>query len=98
MAKLTKKQKEVLAKVEKNKLYSIDEASSLVKEVNYAKFDASVDIAVRLGVDPKKANQMVRGVVSLPHGTGKDVKVLALVTPDKEAEAKAAGADYVGLD
>lgn len=91
MAKLTKKQKEVLAKVEKNKLYSIDEASSLVKEVNYAKFDASVDIAVRLGVDPKKANQMVRGVVSLPHGTGKDVKVLALVTPDKEAEAKAAG-------
>ena len=97
MAKLTKRQKEVLAKVEKNKLYSIDEAS-LVKEVNYAKFDASVDIAVRLGVDPKKANQMVRGVVSLPHGTGKDVKVLALVTPDKEAEAKAAGADYVGLD
>ena len=98
MAKLTKKQKEAQAKVEKNKLYSIDEASSLVKEVNYAKFDASVDIAVRLGVDPKKANQMVRGVVSLPHGTGKDVKVLALVTPDKEAEAKAAGADYVGLD
>ncbi|MGV0939564.1 50S ribosomal protein L1 [Empedobacter sp. ULE_I140] len=98
MAKLTKRQKEVLAKVEKNKLYSIDEASSLVKEVNYAKFDASVDIAVRLGVDPKKANQMVRGVVSLPHGTGKDVKVLALVTPDKDAEAKAAGADYVGLD
>ena len=98
MAKLTKRQKEVLAKVEKNKLYSIDEASSLVKEVNYAKFDASVDIAVRLGVDPKKANQMVRGVVSLPHGTGKDVRVLALVTPDKEAEAKAAGADYVGLD
>ncbi len=98
MAKLTKKQKEAQAKVEKNKLYSIEDASSLVKEVNYAKFDASVDIAVRLGVDPKKANQMVRGVVSLPHGTGKDVKVLALVTPDKEAEAKAAGADYVGLD
>ena len=98
MAKLTKRQKEAQAKVEKNKLYSIEEASSLVKEVNYAKFDASVDIAVRLGVDPKKANQMVRGVVSLPHGTGKDVKVLALVTPDKEAEAKAAGADYVGLD
>ena len=98
MAKLTKKQKEAQAKVDKNKLYSIEEASSLVKEVNYAKFDASVDIAVRLGVDPKKANQMVRGVVSLPHGTGKDVKVLALVTPDKEAEAKAAGADYVGLD
>ena len=98
MAKLTKKQKEAQAKIEKNKFYSIEEASSLVKEVNYAKFDASVDIAVRLGVDPKKANQMVRGVVSLPHGTGKDVKVLALVTPDKEAEAKAAGADYVGLD
>ena len=98
MAKLTRKQKEAQAKVEKNKLYSIEEASSLVKEVNYAKFDASVDIAIRLGVDPKKANQMVRGVVSLPHGTGKDVKVLALVTPDKEAEAKAAGADYVGLD
>jgi large subunit ribosomal protein L1 len=98
MAKLTKKQKEAQTKVEKNKLYSIEDASSLVKEVNYAKFDASVDIAVRLGVDPKKANQMVRGVVSLPHGTGKDVKVLALVTPDKEAEAKAAGADYVGLD
>ena len=98
MAKLTKKQKEAQAKVDKNKLYSIEDASSLVKEVNYAKFDASVDIAVRLGVDPKKANQMVRGVVSLPHGTGKDVKVLALVTPDKEAEAKAAGADYVGLD
>ena len=98
MAKLTKRQKEAQAKVEKNKLYSIEDASSLVKEVNYAKFDASVDIAIRLGVDPKKANQMVRGVVSLPHGTGKDVKVLALVTPDKEAEAKAAGADYVGLD
>ncbi|WP_068597333.1 50S ribosomal protein L1 [Vaginella massiliensis] len=98
MAKLTKKQKEVLAKIDKTKLYSLEEASSLVKEVNYAKFDASVDVAVRLGVDPKKANQMVRGVVSLPHGTGKDVRVLALVTPDKEAEAKEAGADYVGLD
>ncbi len=98
MAKLTKKQKEVLAKIDKTKLYSLEEASSLVKDVNYAKFDASVDVAVRLGVDPKKANQMVRGVVSLPHGTGKDVRVLALVTPDKEAEAKAAGADYVGLD
>lgn len=98
MAKLTKKQKEVSTKVEKNRLYNLDEASALVKEVNIAKFDASVDIAVRLGVDPRKANQMVRGVVSLPHGTGKDVKVLALVTPDKEAEAKAAGADYVGLD
>lgn len=98
MAKLTKKQKEVSTKVEKNRLYNLDEASALVKEVNIAKFDASVDIAVRLGIDPRKANQMVRGVVSLPHGTGKDVKVLALVTPDKEAEAKAAGADYVGLD
>lgn len=98
MAQLTKKQKEAQAKVDKTKLYNIDEAAALVKEVNTAKFDASVDIAVRLGVDPKKANQMVRGVVSLPHGTGKDVKVLALVTPDKEAEAKEAGADFVGLD
>lgn len=98
MAQLTKKQKEAIAKVDKTKLYSIDEAAALVKEVNTAKFDASIDIAVRLGVDPKKANQMVRGVVSLPHGTGKDVKVLALVTPDKEAEAKEAGADFVGLD
>ena len=98
MAKLTKKQKEAVAKLEKNKAYSLEEASALVKEVNTAKFDASVDIAVRLGVDPRKANQMVRGVVSLPHGTGKDVRVLALVTPDKEAEAKAAGADHVGLD
>jgi len=79
-------------------LYSIDEAAQLIKEVTTAKFDASVDIAVRLGVDPRKANQMVRGVVTLPHGTGKDVKVLALVTPDKEAEAKEAGADFVGLD
>lgn len=98
MATLTKKQKEALTKIEKNKVYSLEEGSALVKEVNTAKFDASVDIAVRLGVDPRKANQMVRGVVSLPHGTGKDVKVLALVTPDKEAEAKEAGADYVGLD
>ncbi|WP_066224680.1 50S ribosomal protein L1 [Formosa haliotis] len=98
MARLAKKQKEALAKIEKGKLYSINEASSLVKDITNAKFDASVDIAVRLGVDPRKANQMVRGVVSLPHGTGKDVKVLALVTPDKEAEAKEAGADYVGLD
>ncbi len=95
---ITKKQKESRAKVEKNKLYSIKEASVLIKEVTYTKFDASVDLAVRLGVDPRKANQMVRGVVSLPHGTGKDMKVLALVTPDKEEEAKAAGADYVGLD
>ena len=98
MAKLTKKQKEAAGKMDSNKVYNLEEASSLVKEVNTAKFDASVDIAVRLGVDPRKANQMVRGVVSLPHGTGKDVKVLALVTPEKEEEAKAAGADYVGLD
>ena len=98
MARLTKKQKEARAKVDKNKLYSVEEASSLLKEITYTKFDASVDLAVRLGVDPRKANQMVRGVVSLPHGTGKDMKVLALVTPDKEAEAKEAGADYVGLD
>ena len=98
MAKLTKKQKEALEKIDRTSLYSVEEATSLVKEVNYAKYDASVYIAVRLGVDPKKANQMVRGVVSLPHGTGKDVRVLALVTPDKEAEAKEAGADYVGLD
>ncbi|SHG47819.1 50S ribosomal protein L1 [Winogradskyella jejuensis] len=98
MARLTKKQKEARAKVDKNKLYSIEEASALLKEITYTKFDASVDLAVRLGVDPRKANQMVRGVVSLPHGTGKDMKVLALVTPDKEDEAKAAGADYVGLD
>ena len=98
MAKMTKKQKEARAKVDKNKLYSLEEASNLVKEITYTKFDASVDLAVKLGVDPRKANQMVRGVVSLPHGTGKDMKVLALVTPDKEAEAKEAGADYVGLD
>jgi large subunit ribosomal protein L1 len=98
MARLTRKQKEALAKIEKGRLYSLDEASVLVKEITSTKFDASVDIAVKLGVDPRKANQMVRGVVSLPHGTGKDMKVLALVTPDKEAEAKEAGADYVGLD
>lgn len=98
MAKLTKKQKEARSKVDKTKLYTLEEASTLLKEITYTKFDASVDIAVRLGVDPRKANQMVRGVVSLPHGTGKDMKVLALVTPDKEAEAREAGADYVGLD
>ena len=98
MAKLTKKYKEALSKIEADKLYSLAEGSKKVKEVSFTKFDASVDIAVRLGVDPRKANQMVRGVVTLPHGTGKDVRVLALVTPDKEAEAKAAGADYVGLD
>lgn len=98
MARITKKQKESRAKIEKNKVYSLEEASTLLKEITYTKFDASVDLAIRLGVDPRKANQMVRGVVSLPHGTGKDMKVLALVTPDKEAEAKEAGADYVGLD
>ena len=98
MARLTKKQKEAAAKIEKDKVYSLKEASALVKDITNTKFDASVDLAVRLGVDPRKANQMVRGVVSLPHGTGKDVKVLALVTPDKEAEAKEAGADFVGLD
>lgn len=95
---MTKKQKEAAAKIDRNKLYTLKEAATLVKEVAAAKFDESVDIAVRLGVDPRKANQMVRGVVTLPHGTGKDVRVLALVTPDKEAEAKAAGADHVGLD
>ena len=98
MARLTKNQKEAVAKIEASKFYSLTEASALVKEISNTNFDASVDIAVRLGVDPKKANQMVRGVVSLPHGTGKDVKVLALVTPDKEQEAKDAGADYVGLN
>ena len=98
MAKLTKKQKDAVSKVEKNKLYTLEEASALVKEITNVNFDASVDLAVRLGVDPRKANQMVRGVVTLPHGTGKDVKVLALVTPDKEEEARAAGADYAGLD
>lgn len=98
MAKLTKKQKIAYAKVDQSKLYSLKEAAALVKEITNVNFDASVDIAVRLGVDPRKANQMVRGVVTLPHGTGKDVRVLALVTPDKEEEAKSAGADYVGLD
>ncbi|TXN36720.1 50S ribosomal protein L1 [Flagellimonas hymeniacidonis] len=98
MARLTKKQKDAHSKIDKNKLYSLEEASALVKEITNVKFDASIDLAIRLGVDPRKANQMVRGVVTLPHGTGKDVKVLALVTPDKEAEAKEAGADFVGLD
>jgi len=98
MAKLTKKQKEVQAKLDSSKLYTVAEASALVKEISNVNFDPSVDLAVRLNVDPRKANQMVRGVVTLPHGTGKDVKVLALVTPDKEQEAKDAGADYVGLD
>ena len=98
MAKISKKRKLALEKVDKSKLYSIKDASELIKEITSVKFDASVDLAVRLGVDPRKANQMVRGVVTLPHGTGKNAKVLALVTPDKEAEAKEAGADYVGLD
>ena len=98
MSKLTKNQKLALGKIEAGKAYTIKEASALVKEITTTKFDASVDVDVRLGVDPRKANQMVRGVVSLPHGTGKQVRVLALCTPDKEAEAKAAGADYVGLD
>lgn len=98
MARLTKKQKEAQSKLEKGKTYSVAEASALIKEITNVSFDPSVDLAVRLNVDPRKANQMVRGVVTLPHGTGKDVKVLALVTPDKEEEAKAAGADYVGLD
>lgn len=98
MAKLTKKQKEAKAKIDVNVSNDLLSASSKVKEITSVKFDASVDLAIRLGVDPRKANQMVRGVVTLPNGTGKDVKVLALVTPDKEAEAKEAGADYVGLD
>ena len=95
---MTKKHKEALAKFEKDKSYSLTEAVELVKEISYTKFDASVDLNVRLGVDPRKANQMVRGSVTLPHGTGKDIRVLVLCTPDKEDEAKAAGADHVGLD
>ena len=98
MSKLTKNQKAALAKVEPNKAYKLSEAASLLKEITFTKFDASVDVDVRLGVDPRKANQMVRGVVTLPHGTGKTVRVLVLCTPEKEAEAQAAGADYVGLD
>ena len=98
MAKLTKKQKEARAKIDSSKVYNLSEASALVKEITNVKFDASVDLAIRLGVDPRKANQMVRGVVTLPHGTGKEVRVLVLCTPDKEEEAKAAGADHVGLD
>ena len=98
MSKLTKNKKLALAKIEGGKVYSIDEAAQLVKEITFTKFDASVDMDVRLGVDPRKANQMVRGVVTLPHGTGKQVRVLVLCTPDKVEEAKAAGADYVGLD
>ena len=96
--KLPKKRKAVESRVDKNKMYSLKEASALVKDVNTTKFDASVDLHIRLGVDPKKADQAIRGTVSLPHGTGKTKRVLVLCTPDKEAEAKAAGADYVGLD
>lgn len=98
MGKLTKNQKLALQKIEAGKAYTLDEAAQKVKEITYTKFDASLDIDVRLGVDPRKANQMVRGVVTLPHGTGKQVKVLVLCNPDAEAAAKAAGADYVGLD
>ena len=98
MAKLTKNQKVAYAKVDANKAYTLQDASKLVKEISYTKFDASVDLSVRLGVDPRKANQMVRGIVTLPHGTGKTVRVLVLCTPDKEQEAKDAGAEFVGLD
>ena len=98
MSKLTKNRKSVIEKIDNSKLYTLDEACALLKDITTTKFDASIDLAIRLGVDPKKANEMVRGVVSLPHGTGKDMKVLALVTPDKEDEAKKAGADYVGLN
>ena len=98
MSKLTKNKKLALEKIEDGRVYTIEEAAQLVKEITFTKFDASVNIDVRLGVDPRKANQMVRGVVTLPHGTGKDIRVLVLCTPDKVEEAKAAGADYVGLD
>jgi len=98
MAKLTKNRKLVVEKIEEGKLYKLNEAADLLKEVSTAKFDASIDIDVRLGVDPRKANQMVRGVVTLPHGTGKETRVLVLCTPDKEDEARKAGADHVGLD
>ena len=98
MSKLTKNKKLALEKIEDGRAYTIEEAAQLVKEITFTKFDASVDMDVRLGVDPRKANQMVRGVVTLPHGTGKDIRVLVLCTPDKVEEAKAAGADYVGLD
>ena len=98
MPKQTKNQKELISKVDPNKIYSLREASSLVKEITFTKFDASIDMAIRLGVDPKKATEMVRGIVALPHGTGKNVKVLALVSADKENEAKEAGADFFGLD
>ena len=98
MARLTKNTKEANSKFDKNKAYALEEAASVVKDITTTKFDASVDLAIRLGVDPRKANQMVRGTVTLPHGTGKDVKVLVLCTPDKVDEATAAGADYAGLD
>tara|TARA_B110000444_G_scaffold261553_1_gene315183 strand:+ start:9675 stop:10364 length:690 start_codon:yes stop_codon:yes gene_type:complete len=98
MGKMTKNQKESRSKVDTSTLYNLEDASKLVKEISTTKFDASVDLAVRLGVDPKKSNQMVRGIVTLPHGTGKKLRVLALVTPDKESEAKEAGADFIGLD
>ena len=98
MSKLTKNRKLVLAKIEPNKAYKLSEAAALLKEITFTKFDASVDLDVRLGVDPRKSNQMVRGVVTVPHGTGKSVRVLVLCTPDKETEATEAGADYVGLD
>ena len=98
MAKLTKKQKEALSKYDSTQSFTLTKAAEILKDISYTKFDASVDIDVRLGVDPRKADQMVRGVVALPHGTGKDVRVLVLCTPDKEEEAKAAGADHVGLD
>lgn len=98
MAKLTKKRKDALAKYDSSQEYSFEKAAEILKDISYTKFDASVDIDVRLGVDPRKADQMVRGVVALPHGTGREVRVLVLCSPDKEAEAKEAGADYVGLD
>ncbi len=98
MGRLTKKRKAALAKIDRSKAYSLEEACHLIKEISSTKFDSSLDVAVRLGVDPRKANEMVRGTVALPHGTGKNVRVLVLCTPDKEAEAKAAGADHVGLD
>ena len=98
MAHLTKKRKESIVKVDKNKLYTLNEATALVKSISYTKFDASVDVDIRLGVDPRKANQMVRGSVTLPHGTGKTLRILVLCTPDKAEEAKAAGADYIGLE
>jgi large subunit ribosomal protein L1 len=98
MTKITKKRKDALSKYDNSKTYSLEEASSVIKEISNVNFDSSIDLAVRLGVDPRKADQNVRGIVTLPHGTGKDIKVLALVTPDKEKEAQDAGADFVGLD